>query len=262
MSQSGEVADLFIKESIQVSEHAAKLAALGAEKLAALLVALANDSHKMQGMTNLKNLLKADKPLCILQIKEDDLKKFSAEAKKYGVLFSAVTDKQNKSGLCDIIAKQDDIAKINHIVDKLGLNTPAVDEAEKKDKTEDAPDKAKDKGEKSTDAKEKPPDGKNLKTRESENPSEKRYTARAGNDKDKTGEVKASVKEKVREIKAMKNPTPDKVPDLVRASRKSAQKVNAPQRAVAKAIGKAKDEVTKTAKQTKQTTKSNKEKER
>ena len=262
MTQSGEVADLMVKEGIQITEQATKLAALGAEKLAAMLIAFVKDNKQMQGMTNLKNLLKSDKPLCILQIKESDLKNFSAESKKYGVLFSAVTDKQGKSGFCDIIAKQDDVAKINHIVDKLGLNTPIVDDTEKKDKTEDAPDKTKDKGDKKADAKEKPPDGKNSKTRESENLSEKRYTARAGKKDEKVEEAKQSVKEKVREIKAVKNPTPDKVPDLVRASRKSAEKVNMPQRVVVKAVKKAKDEVSKTTKQAKQASKADKQKER
>ena len=92
MNTSGEVADLMVRESIQVTESAAKLAGLGAKNLAATLI---NDDNKLQGKTNLKQLLKADKPLCILQIKENDLNKFNQEAKKYGVLFTAVSDKAN-----------------------------------------------------------------------------------------------------------------------------------------------------------------------
>lgn len=92
MNTSGEVADLMVKEGIQITESAAKLAGLGAKNLAAIIIALMNDESKMQGKTNLKQLLKSDKPLCILQIKETDLKKFNSEAKKYGVLFTAVSD--------------------------------------------------------------------------------------------------------------------------------------------------------------------------
>ena len=92
MNTSGEVADLMVRESIQVTESAAKLAGLGAKNLAAIIIALINDDNKLQGKTNLKQLLKADKPLCILQIKEN---KFNQEAKKYGVLFTAVSDKAN-----------------------------------------------------------------------------------------------------------------------------------------------------------------------
>ena len=95
MNTSGEVADLMVRESIQVTESAAKLAGLGAKNLAAIIIALINDDNKLQGKTNLKQLLKADKPLCILQIKENDLNKFNQEAKKYGVLLTAVSDKAN-----------------------------------------------------------------------------------------------------------------------------------------------------------------------
>lgn len=253
MTQSGEVADLMVKEGIQVTEEAAKLAALGAKNLAAIVMALLKEDNKMQGMTNLKNLLKSEKPLCILQIKKEDLPKFKKDAKNYGVLFTAVSDKQDKSGFLDIIAKQEDVPQLNHIIDKLGLNAP---EKSEKSKTDDK-DKSADK-----DISKKDKDGKNSKTRESENLSEKRYTARAGKKDEEVEEAKQSVKEKVREIKAVKNPTPDKVPDLVRASRKSAEKVNMPQRVVVKAVKKAKDEVSKTTKQAKQASKADKQKER
>lgn len=250
MTQSGEVADLMVKEGIQVTEEAAKLAALGAKNLAAIVMALLKEDNKMQGMTNLKNLLKSEKPLCILQIKKEDLPKFKKNAKNYGVLFTAVSDKQDKSGFLDIIAKQEDVPQLNHIIDKLGLNAPEKSEKSKTDDKEKAADK---------DISKKDKDGKNSKTRESENLSEKRYTARAGKKDEKVEEAKRSVKEKVREIKAVKNPTPDKVPDLVRASRKSAEKFSMPQRVVVKAVKKAKDEASKT---TKQASKADKQKER
>ena len=41
MNTSGEVADLMVKEAIQVTESAVKLAGLGAKNLAALLIAVA-----------------------------------------------------------------------------------------------------------------------------------------------------------------------------------------------------------------------------
>ena len=128
MNTSGEVADLMVKEGIQITESAAKLAGLGAKNLAAIIIALMNDESKMQGKTNLKQLLKSDKPLCILQIKETDLKKFNSEAKKYGVLFTAVSDKTNNTGLCDVIAKQEDVTKLNYIMEKLGYTAPAAEE--------------------------------------------------------------------------------------------------------------------------------------
>ena len=127
MNTSGEVADLMVKEGIQITESAAKLAGLGAKNLAAIIIALINDDTKLQGKTNLKQLLKSDKPLCILQIKEQDLRTFNAEAKKYGVLFTAVSDKTNHTGFCDIIAKQEDVTKLNYIMEKLGYTAPEIE---------------------------------------------------------------------------------------------------------------------------------------
>ena len=125
MNTSGEVADLMVKEGIQITESAVKLAGLGAKNLAAILLAVLNDDKKLQGKTKLKQLLKSDKPLCILQINSSDLKKFTTEAKKYGVLFTAVADKTNDTGLCDIIARQEDVTKLNYLMEKLGYVAPA-----------------------------------------------------------------------------------------------------------------------------------------
>ena len=115
MNSSGEVADLMVKEGIQITESSVKLMALGAKNLAAIIIALNDD--KLQGKTSLKKLLKAEKPLCIMQIKENDLKAFNTESKKYGVLFTAVSDKTNNTGICDIITKQEDVTKLNYIME-------------------------------------------------------------------------------------------------------------------------------------------------
>ena len=142
MNTSGEVADLFVKEGIQITEATAKLAGLGAKNLAAIVIALIKDSNKLQGKTNIKQLLKSEKPLCIMTVKKSDLSKFHSEAKKYGVLYSAVSDKTKNIGYCDIIAKQEDVTKLNYIIEKLDITIPklidAENEPEQPDKTDGA----------------------------------------------------------------------------------------------------------------------------
>ena len=179
MNTSGEVADLMVKEGIQITESAAKLTALGAKNLAAIIIALMKEDNKLQGKTNLKQLLKSDKPLCILQIKEKDIHKFNQEAKKYGVLFTAVTDKTNNTGLCDVIAKQDDVTKLNYIMEKLGYTSPEVTQEKSAEKESGKP-------------------VKKSQPRTRENRFEKRYTTRGDNCNMK----KPSVKDKVRNIKS------------------------------------------------------------
>ena len=192
MNTSGEVADLMVKEGIQITESAAKLAGLGAKNLAAIIVALLKDESRMQGKTNLKQLLKSDKPLCILQIKETDLKKFNSEAKKYGVLFTAVSDKTNNTGLCDVIAKQEDVTKLNYIMEKLGYTAPAAEEKNSFDDRVDADNSQHD----ADRTKEK-----NSNPRGREYRSEHRYTKR-GDTERADRNTKDSVKVRINDIKA------------------------------------------------------------
>lgn len=188
MNTSGEVADLMAKEAIQVTEESVKLIALGAKNLAAIIMALVKEDNKLQGKTNLKNLLKAEKPLCIMQIKEDDLKKFQSEAKKYGVLFTAVSDKTNDTGLCDIIAKQDDVTKLNYIMEKMGYAAPVINEQDETEKSETADNKDK-------------AQSKNSTPRTNENQSGGRYTKRGDTERTDSN-FKPSVKRQINDIKA------------------------------------------------------------
>lgn len=192
MNTSGEVADLMVKEGIQITESAAKLAGLGAKNLAAIIVALLKDESRMQGKTNLKQLLKSDKPLCILQIKETDLKKFNSEAKKYGVLFTAVSDKTNNTGLCDVIAKQEDVTKLNYIMEKLGYTAPAAEEKNSFDDRVDA-----DNSQHDVDRTKE----KNSNPRGREYRSEHRYTKR-GDTERADRNTKDSVRDRLNDIKA------------------------------------------------------------
>ena len=139
MNTGGEVADMMVKEGIQITEAAAKLTASGAKNLAAILLAMSKDSNKLKGKTNLKRLLKSDKPLCVVQIKDSDLKKFNDEAKRYGVLFTAVRDKKNGNGLCEIVSKQDDAAVLNYIMEKLNYPLPEKSGGEEQPKKESPP---------------------------------------------------------------------------------------------------------------------------
>ncbi len=189
MNTSGEVADLMVKEGIQITESAAKLTALGAKNLAAIIIALMKEDNKLQGKTKLKQLLKSEKPLCILQIKERDIHRFNQEAKRYGVLFTAVTDRTNSSGLCDVIAKQDDVTKLNYIMEKLGYNAPDM-----------ASEKTEDNG-----------DIKKLRPRTRESQSEKKYTVR-GDDKNRDTK-KLSVRERIYAIKSKQKQRMKRTPE-------------------------------------------------
>ena len=212
MNTSGEVADLMVKEGLQITEEVVKLTGLGAKNLAAIVIALLKEDNKLQGKTNLKKLLKSDKPLCILQIKESDISRFNKEAKKYGVLFTAVKDNTNNSGLCDIIAKQDDVTKLNYIMERMGYAVPEK-EIEPEPEPEKADDKDKDKNQSEPDKDDK---SKNTLPRATENQQESESTKHGDSDKtDNRINSKPSVKKKIEDIKEQQaknkdNKTPEK----------------------------------------------------
>ena len=209
MNTSGEVADLMVKEGLMITEEVVKLTGLGAKNLAAIVIALLKEDNKLQGKTNLKKLLKSDKPLCILQIKESDIGKFNTEAKKYGVLFTAVNDKSNDTGLCDIIAKQDDVTKLNYIMEKLGYAA-----TEQEIEPEPEPEKAE------HDIYNDPLDKaqedrlKNPLPRATENQRENESMKHGAlENTSSTLNGKPSIKKKIEEIKAEQNKKPEKAPE-------------------------------------------------
>ena len=53
MDNSGEVADLMVKESIQLTEAAVKMLAAGSKNLAAFLMALSQNNKKLYGKANM-----------------------------------------------------------------------------------------------------------------------------------------------------------------------------------------------------------------
>ena len=128
MDVSGEVADLMVKESIQITEESVKLLAAGAKNLTAFLLALAQDNKKLSGRTNMARLLRDGKELKVFHIKESDLAEFRAFAKK-NVLFSVVKDKRRTDGMVDLVTNVDFVSQVNLFMERRGYGTPAREDA-------------------------------------------------------------------------------------------------------------------------------------
>lgn len=123
MDVSGEVADLMVKESIQITEESVKLLAAGAKNLTAFLLALAQDNKKLSGKTNMARLLREGKELKVFSIRESDLPDFRHFAKK-NVLYSVVKDKGAKNGMVNLITNVDYVSQVNHFMESRGYAAP------------------------------------------------------------------------------------------------------------------------------------------
>lgn len=124
MDVSGDVADLMVKESIQLTEASIKLLAAGSKNLAALLWALARDNKKLVGKTGMARLLREGKELKVFRIKESDLAEFRAFAKK-NVLFAAVKDSRASDGMVDLVTNVDFVSQVNLFMERRGYGAPA-----------------------------------------------------------------------------------------------------------------------------------------
>ncbi|MFR5321751.1 MAG: PcfB family protein [Mediterraneibacter gnavus] len=82
-------------------------------------------------------MLRSGKELKVFTVKSGDLKKFTQEAKKYGVLYCVLADRGNKdpNAEVDVIARAEDASKISRIVERFNLASvdaaSIVTEAEK-----------------------------------------------------------------------------------------------------------------------------------
>ena len=103
MNQSSDAAEQIVRMSLQGFEVGARITGSGAKEVAALL------------------LLKSGKELKVFSVRQEDFKKFTEEAKRYGVLYTALINKKAKDGVTDILVKAEDASKINRIVQRFNL---------------------------------------------------------------------------------------------------------------------------------------------
>ena len=144
MNTSGDAAESIVRMSLQGFEVAVKLTGSGAKNVAAIMVAMLKDQKQTKGKTRLTSMLKSGKELKVFTVKEEDLRKFTEEAKRYGVLFCALKGKgKSLDGMVDIMVRAEDASKINRIVDRFNLAT--VDTASIKSEIQKSKD-SKDKG--------------------------------------------------------------------------------------------------------------------
>jgi len=137
MDVSAEAADLVVKESIQATESAVKLAGTGLKNVAALLLALSKQDYKVVGKTTADRLARDNSaPALVVPLKKEDTAKFQKLAKEYGVLYFLAQKKGNESGYVNIVSNQNYAAQLNAVMEALAYPIP------QKAQEEEAPKKA------------------------------------------------------------------------------------------------------------------------
>lgn len=125
MNASGDAAEQVIRMALEGTEVAVKITGAAAKDIAMITAAVLRKEGKSKGKARLGKMIKSGKELKVFSIRQKDVKKFSQEAKRYGVLYCVLKEKGNKNGeaIIDVIARAEDAPKINRIIERFQLTT-------------------------------------------------------------------------------------------------------------------------------------------
>ena len=121
MINGGETADRMVDYSLRFGETAIRLSGKATISLVNYLTALAKDNKKTKGKTRLVRMLKEGKEIKVFQIDSQQLQDFAKLAKIYGILFTALRDKQNPDRMVDLMVKLEDSSKVSRVLERLKI---------------------------------------------------------------------------------------------------------------------------------------------
>ncbi len=125
MSSSGEAAEQVMRITMDGVQMLIKLSGDSAERLQRMItLALKDNNTPSKGKASLKKMLKTNSAVTIFEVNDKDLKRFCEAAKKYGIMYHILKDKNSNDGKCDIMVREEDSSKVNRIFERfnLGLN--------------------------------------------------------------------------------------------------------------------------------------------
>ncbi|MFR1638003.1 MAG: PcfB family protein [Eggerthellaceae bacterium] len=119
MDASSEAAEQIVRMTLEGTEVALRITGAGAKNAAAMLLAAAASNEKTKGRARLSAMLKSGRELRVFPIRFDDLKGFAKEARRYGIAYAVVKQKDGES--VDLLVRTEDASKVNRIAERLGL---------------------------------------------------------------------------------------------------------------------------------------------
>lgn len=222
MNNGGDAAEIIVRLYLEGFEEVVKLSGKGIKELVPLLASTLKQESKTKGKARLTQMIKSGSPLKVFTFKNKDLKKFTEQAKRYGVLYTVLRDKNSNdpNATVDVIARAEDASKIQRIadrfefskVDKASIIKEAEKSAAKREEVQiDKPTKSKgeiiveqalaEPSEKKDNANENPDVAKTDKSPQSRQDSDK-ADMRTDKGNVKSAEKKPSVREKLERYKA------------------------------------------------------------
>ena len=129
MNLGSDPADQVVRYTLEGTEFALRISGTAAKNFAIFAAAVLRDQKKTRGKTNLTRLLREGKPLKFFSVETDRMKEFALEAKRHGLLFVPMRDRNDPDHI-EIAIWADDSAKVERIIDRMQLDVVETGEAQ------------------------------------------------------------------------------------------------------------------------------------
>lgn len=126
MSTEAEIASQLVGTTVKVALDGSiaviKVAGEGAVRGAALLAAALSGKKKSRGKVRLQEMIKEKGGVTLFTLKSDELAEFAKAAKRYGIKYCIVRDKNTSENTIDLFVRSMDAPVVNRIIEKYKLN--------------------------------------------------------------------------------------------------------------------------------------------
>ena len=136
----GEAADQLVRMMLSGSEVMIRLSGSAAKNVLALSMALAKQNKQLSGKVNMAKMLRQTRDLRLFPMTPEQYKVFRRHAKKQKILFSAISDRDDKGKLIDVVMPVTELDRANMIFDRIRY-TGQTERDEEKPKSEAEPKK-------------------------------------------------------------------------------------------------------------------------
>ena len=119
MNPGGESADTLVKMYLSGVEMMIRLSGSALKNMLALSMALAKEHKKVSGKINLTKMLRETRDLRTFTMTPAQYEAFKHLAKKHGILFAAVTDRDERGKLVDVILPATELDRANLLFERI-----------------------------------------------------------------------------------------------------------------------------------------------
>ncbi|MBR0312819.1 MAG: PcfB family protein [Oscillospiraceae bacterium] len=119
MSTGGEAADQMVRMMLSGSEIAIRLSGSALKNMLALTMALAKQNKRLSGKVNMTRMLRETRDLRLFPMTLEQYQAFRRHARKQRLLFSAISDRDGRGRLLDVVMPVTELDRANLIFERI-----------------------------------------------------------------------------------------------------------------------------------------------